>query len=99
MADKNIEYYREQYYALPEKTKEIFISALNAQTLMGKGYFKKILAKISELTGIAYDVLEKAFWDTPHGKDYNLNWLANAGYPVPQFMFDWKDAVRKGQWH
>ena len=95
----DLEYYHNLFNALPEEQKDLFNTCFklqNAYDATGSGSaYQTTLKKISRLSGISFDVLDKAFLDTYQGTDYNLEWLKKAGYDVPQFMFDWKEAVRK----
>ena len=94
----NLEYYHKLFNALPEEQKDLFGTCFKLQNAYDKcgcgNAYQRALLKISRLSGISFDELDKAFLNTEQGIDYNLNWLKNAGYNVPQFMFEWKEAVR-----
>ena len=98
---KELEHYHKLYHDLPAETKELFGTCFKLQDAYDSfgcgGAYLKSMKKVSRLTGIPFEVLDKAFLGTEQRVDYNLEWLRNAGYEVPQFMFDWKEAIlRRG---
>ena len=83
-----------KYEELPQLTKDIIHHAFAAQNAKDStGNWTPSVKTISRLTGIPYETLYKTFNETDHGVYYNLRWLINAGYKLPDFIVERQDMI------